>query len=966
SGESEYALNGVPCRLLDVQELLSDTGVGRQQHLIVSQGNLDTVLDARPEDRRLIVEEAAGILKFRRRKEKAERRLEGTEANLVRLTDLLREVGRQLKPLEKQADAARRHGDLAAELFNLRLYLRGRELAALGAHQEAASQSRAGLVDAETLVRTELSGLDTAVAAVEDELDAAGRARLGEDAGRLEALRERARGLAAVVAERRRSVDRDLSVTVDSSLIAALDDEAARLRSELAGADTDAEALVARAWELDGDEAALARERASTPPPEPESAAQLALAAEARGALSALRSGMERGQADNARLEDRRVALKLRADMAAAQAERAEATQQQLAADEAVLEGAKAEAEARRDAAAADVAEADAAVREAAAGHRAVVARAEALDMAVDENRGRGDARRLAGVPGVVGTLLELVDVDAGYEAAFEAAVAEAVGALVVDGVTSARRLLRDLAGAGGDEPAGLLVLGSAAPASPLPAGCPGRPLRSVVRPNHAVVGNAGVGRLLDVLLAGVVVVDRGRDEAVDVTLAHPEVVVVTTAGDRISASGWRLGAGAPGATRAALDRARAEAADLAESLSDAERRRAEAGERLTAAIRLATERAADATAATRRRREVVAEAEGLRAESGRLASELQAVRTQQAALAGRLRTDAARVSQLAASLPTAEAEAAATARLDAQRSERRRLRERAQELAAVRAELDVQSARLGERRDTLRRRLGEVEARLAAFGARRQEAGARRERLERTAAGLRRLGGHLLGRLAEIDGALVDVRARRDRHAAAVRDAVTRLDGLRGRRVAAERRLEELRERARRAELDEAESRMRMEAAVDALRRELDCEPARALAATCPPMGPGTSPANRARDLERELRLMGPVNPLALEELAALQERHAFLTAQLDDVKGSRRELVKVIRAVEAEMSELLGAALADVVDHFAALFETLFPGGHGRLVLTDPDHILETGIEIDARPAGKNVRKLSLLSGG
>ena len=116
SGESEYAINGVPCRLLDIQELLSDTGVGRQQHVIVSQGQLDAVLNARPEDRRLIIEEAAGVLKYRRRKEKAERRLDATEGNLLRLQDLLREVRRQLRPLERQADAARRHGDLVAEL----------------------------------------------------------------------------------------------------------------------------------------------------------------------------------------------------------------------------------------------------------------------------------------------------------------------------------------------------------------------------------------------------------------------------------------------------------------------------------------------------------------------------------------------------------------------------------------------------------------------------------------------------------------------------------------------------------------------------------------------------------------------------------------------------------------------------------------------------------------------------------
>ena len=179
SGESEYTLNGVPCRLLDLQELLSDTGVGRQQHIIVSQGNLDAVLDSRPEDRRLIVEEAAGILKYRRRKEKAERRLEGTEANLVRLTDLLREVGRQLRPLERQAEAARRHGDLVGELHALRVFLRGREVAALTVRHEAAVQAGAGLSGEQARVKAELEVLDASVAAAETRVSELGRARLG-------------------------------------------------------------------------------------------------------------------------------------------------------------------------------------------------------------------------------------------------------------------------------------------------------------------------------------------------------------------------------------------------------------------------------------------------------------------------------------------------------------------------------------------------------------------------------------------------------------------------------------------------------------------------------------------------------------------------------------------------------------------------------------------------------------------
>src|SRR3954454_12258603 len=123
TGDSEYELNGAPCRLLDLQELLSDTGIGRSQHVIVGQGQLDQILNARPEDRRAIIEEAAGILKYRKRKEKAERRLEATEANLLRLSDLLREVRRQLRPLERQAEAARRHGELVAELTAIRLHV---------------------------------------------------------------------------------------------------------------------------------------------------------------------------------------------------------------------------------------------------------------------------------------------------------------------------------------------------------------------------------------------------------------------------------------------------------------------------------------------------------------------------------------------------------------------------------------------------------------------------------------------------------------------------------------------------------------------------------------------------------------------------------------------------------------------------------------------------------------------------
>jgi chromosome segregation protein len=209
TGDSEYAINGIACRLLDVQELLSDAGVGRQQHVIVSQGQIDAVLNARPEERRAIIEEAAGVLKYRRRKEKSERRLDATEASLLRVQDLLREVRRQLRPLERQAEAARRHGELAAELSALRVFLAGREIATLRTRLGTAAAERARLTESERALRHELSQLDTAVMAAEAELTARGDADLSSEFVRVEQLRERARGIAAVIAERRRSLERD-------------------------------------------------------------------------------------------------------------------------------------------------------------------------------------------------------------------------------------------------------------------------------------------------------------------------------------------------------------------------------------------------------------------------------------------------------------------------------------------------------------------------------------------------------------------------------------------------------------------------------------------------------------------------------------------------------------------------------------------------------------------------------------
>src|SRR3954469_12816393 len=262
TGDSEYMINGAPCRLLDIQELLSDTGIGRQQHVIVGQGQLDAVLNARPEDRRAIIEEAAGILKFRKRREKAQRRLEATEGNLLRLTDLLREVRRQLRPLERQADAARRHDGIVDELRSITLHLAGREIDRLQTREQRRAESRGELAREEQDFRVRLRTLDDSVIAAERALAVPGGDDVADLLARTEALRERSRGLTNLVAERRRGLERELAAVADEGVVETLVAEAARARAQLVDVDSELETLAPMQRDAESAEARAAELRA--------------------------------------------------------------------------------------------------------------------------------------------------------------------------------------------------------------------------------------------------------------------------------------------------------------------------------------------------------------------------------------------------------------------------------------------------------------------------------------------------------------------------------------------------------------------------------------------------------------------------------------------------------------------------------------------------------------------------------
>ncbi len=962
TGDSEYAINGVPCRLLDIQDLLSDTGVGRQQHVIVSQGQIDAVLNARPEDRRLILEEAAGVLKYRKRKEKAERRLAATEGNLTRLGDLLREVRRQLRPLERQADAARRHGDVVSELRTLQVFLAGRELTTLTRRLSDGGAARAELATEENLLRKTLAELDTAVLGAESKLGTIGGDDLGDALVRFESLREKARGLTAVLTERRRGIDRERGAFVDQAVIATLEAEAARIGAELTEAEREAALLAPQAEELARAEGALGEARVTYEQQWSEGVpAPTGRAAEARGELAALRAGVERGEAEVARSRTRLTALDEKVERLTAEASRLRSEASEAEAAEGPLVEKLQAAEAVRADAEARVAGAEAALRAADADRHAWTARAEALSLALDQARSRAGAERLASVSGVVGTLLDLVEIDDGWESAVEAAAGEALAAVVVDGLDAARAAIAALH-AGGDDAVGGAVLALGATRTAVAPPPIGEPVR-----RHVRAGRVDVEALLDALLGAAVAIDGDWSAAVDAALAHPDAVIVTRTGGRFALTGWRVGTASTGATGAALEEARERAevatteANHAESALRGARSLLDEARHSEAALsRQLDEHDGRLTAATdglvrvdADHRDATTEAEGLRGHAEELAE--------------RLGREQARVAELDLTLPLLEAEEAESAeRSRAMADAKAHLDERAAAVGALRTDLEVRGAGLEERQQLLRRRQGEVEARLEGSMEARRGAEVRRVELDGKQAAIDRLAVLVTDRLATVDTELSELRERRQRQSDAQRAAATRLDELRRERVEAERRLEETRERARRAELDEAEVKLRMEAAGEAVRRDLDVDPAAAMATVPPVLAEGTTPTARVRELERDLRLMGPINPLALEEYTALQERHEFLEAQLDDVKSSRRDLSKVIRAIDAEIVEVFAAAFADVSQNFEQLFQTLFPGGTGRLRLTAPDDLLETGIEVEAKPSGKNVRKLSLLSGG
>jgi chromosome segregation protein len=977
-GDASYTINGEEVRALDVQELLSDTGLGRELHTIVGQGQLDEILNAKPEERRRYIEEAAGILKHRRRRERAIRKLEQVDGHVEKLRTVLRELRRQLRPLERQAEAADRYQALQAELRDVRVQLAAAQLARLT--RLAADEGR-GDDDAAEQQRA----IEARLTAVRDQADAT-EARLAELAPRAEqaastsfrltSLGERLRGTADLIDAKRRH----LVEYVEEPLAGR---PPADLRAQADAVDADRETR-----EGDRDAARARLEEATTARRDAEQGrrahevqrqAERRQRAEARervvrweGEVGALRGSIAGAEAELGRVDANLSGLDARVAEAEADVERVQAEIQTLDVGEVelteVLEAAETDVAARRSA----VEAIDARTRELDAARASFDARAEALRAAVAETDGGAAALLDAELDGVLGAVAEHVRVEGGSDAAVAAALGPLGEAVVVTSPEQARRAIAWLRDAG----AGAAVVLAARPDSRADAtsdtdtlgdlhGAGARPVADALAAAEGRDGADDVVAALRRALATTFLVDDWQ-QAVLLHGRFPALTFVTRDGDIASPHGFR-GGGSPERSAVAMataaDEAAGRAAELTDELASLATDRAAAAAALdeaATAFEAATDRINESDARITGAAERLAR---LHKELQVLAGERQVVAVQRRELEDVLERDRAALTQLQSRGPEPveelldEGPDETAIELD-EAVEAARERELDARVALERATEQVRH--LEHQATALRAEADQVEAALADAARRRD---ARRVGIERCGElalvareALERLAGSVELATREGDELATEVAAHRERVTdlrAQATDIAAELDVVRDRRHAADLRRQDV--------------ATRLEHLVARIRQELSLSPEE-LRAEHPDADAYEPDAltEREDELVRKVGLLGRVNPLALEEFAALEERHAFLSDQLDDLRRSRKDLEEVVAAVDDRIRAVFREAFDDVAREFELTFQTVFPGGHGRLVLTGEDDLLTAGIEVEARPPGKKVTRLSLLSGG
>jgi chromosome segregation protein len=981
TGESEYFLNKTPTRLIDIQELLSDFGVGRELTAVIGQNRLERVLSSRPEERRAFVEETAGLLKHRRRKEKALRKLEGTEQNLIRIGDIISEVRRQLKPLERQAEMAREYQALERELKGLQIKLVVSELRELHRQWE-------GRVEEEERMRAEFEERQRFLRE--------GRQRLQQMERKIDHLRdfhkerrenlyalssyvERLRNRVRLTEERLKFLSREGEPSFSASELLRRREgrelrfkELVEMLEESQREELDLEKKIEEResirWELASTYSQLGKKKSQ-------------LAEDVRHCRQQCKytgAKIEELRKEKARLEERRA--KLSEQYAAAEKEVEEASRQVRRFEELMEKErrALAEREGRRESLLLDVENLRQRLEEVGRllgvserDEALVVARLQALQelfaRRIDYAQAAGRVlQESGGIPGIRGMILHLVKIDPDWERAIESFLGPWLFALVVDRTDSALKAIRLLK----EEDAGFalfLCLDEFKRYEKERA----RGKTSLQKETMALDVVDAEDYLQPVLehLLGDVVLCRTLEEAVERAEIYPRLTFITVEGEIIS-PGRIIKGGGKSRSPFHLLAKRREIEQLQEMLEvyDEEglRLKIERKSMLAAVQGVESElegleREAQSLRDSLRRRELEQREALLREQQKRdqvihllaMMKENEEKRGSIEEQLGKLEAEMARLED------ELEGWAPVLSRLERETAE---AKTRLEEEETALKELHYQRASLKERVSHLKERVEEASAaleeldRLPAGG--RGEASPNRERVEELISVIQELLEH-----AEA------VRGRQQLALEQVEKKIAELDEaihqLRAELERCEERVEELRELVHNRDIVVVQLKARVDLLAQKLLDEYQVSLESALQDYLTDE-PVEGMRVKVEELLRRKQAMGQINPCAVEEYQALKDRHDFLLEQVEDLKESKAALNKVIRAIDKEIIRIFKETFDQTNLHFQELFTRLFPNGKAELVLTEPDDLLNTGVDIEAQPSGKRLKKLSLLSGG
>jgi len=980
NGQSEYQINGEASRLLDIQELLSDSGIGREMHVIVGQGQLDAILMATPEERRGFIEEAAGVLKHRKRKEKAIRKLDSMQANLARINDLTVELRRQLRPLGKQAEVAKKAATIQADLRDAKLRLLADDYISLSKTVDAEVADENALRERRSQVEGELDK----VRRREEELDAQSAfespllIKAQENFYSLSALREKFRGTQSLAQERSRFLAEEAEEARSAGRDPeSLDQEAASLRQEeaqLRAAVLEAQSALTRST------TALATAEAALKAEEDTIAAAMRAIADQRegtarqeGHIKSLAARLEAITEEISRLAAARSEAQSRVDAAKGDYAKfemeignADAGEQGL---DSQFQGAKNSLEAAKKVHTELVDAERAADRE----RNATESKLEAMRLTSDSRDGAAALIKDSRGVQILGSIASLIQIDSGWEAATAAALGSLADAVVVKDLSSAVSALTTLRSENLGQADVLVYEPGQRAGGQTPAGQTS--LLSHVRSSQ-------ISELLTSLLATTVVADNARG-AESILLQHPHVTVVTRDGDVITSHRARGGS----ASSTSLIEIRALIEELGKKLEDLNHK----CDRLKFEI---------STAAT----DVDAKQAAFDAALGKLneSDARIAALTEQLAVSGQnIKSATAEVDRLTTAINEATA---AKSRDENELSIASNQMQNHGEIAepdhahAESLRNEVSNARTTEVEARLAVRTSEE--RVASIAARalalEESARAEREASERAVSrrGARARGAVISQAIAEaayealinIERSIAKAQVERSRLETARTDREGETLTVRSRNRELTQELDQLTSSVHRDEIARAEQRMRVEALQTKAVEELGIDIPTLISEYGPDKDVPTfietesgeivatelipyrrdQQEKRLAATERSLTLLGKINPLALEEYNALEERLKFLAEQLEDLKRTKKDLLDIIKEVDDRVQQIFMEAYEEVSEHFTDIFARLFPGGDGRLFLTNPDDLLNTGVDVEARPPGKRIKRLSLLSGG